>query len=169
MSDIGGKGTGDKTCGSCGTAMPSSAEICPNCGARQQEAANAPGAQRIVQARALRGHGGKVQSSRIETRGAVDPKLIVPSAPAVPKPIDIAAPAQKPAPSTDVSQRWLVALLLCLFLGVFGGHRFYVGKIGTGIAMLLTLGGCGLWVLVDLILIISGKFADSKGNVIARG
>ena len=46
----------------------------------------------------------------------------------------------------------LVALLLCCFLGWLGAHRFYVGKIGTGLLMPLTLGGCfGIWVVVDLI------------------
>lgn len=63
---------------------------------------------------------------------------------------------------------WLVTLLLCWFLGVVGGHRFYVGKIGTGILQLLTLGGCGIWVIIDLILVITGKFTDAQGNVISN-
>ncbi len=56
----------------------------------------------------------------------------------------------------------LAALLFCFFLGPLGAHRFYVGKTGTAILMLLTLGGLGIWVLVDLILIVSGSFFDSK-------
>jgi TM2 domain-containing membrane protein YozV len=71
-----------------------------------------------------------------------------------------------PKPSSDVSQNWLVCLLLCIFIGVFGAHRFYVGKIGTAILMILTGGGCGVWTLIDLIMIIAGKFKDSKGNYI---
>jgi len=63
---------------------------------------------------------------------------------------------------------WLVTLLLCWFLGAVGGHRFYVGKIGTGILQLLTLGGCGVWVIIDLILVITGKFTDAQGNVISN-
>ena len=63
---------------------------------------------------------------------------------------------------------WLVTLLLCWFLGVVGGHRFYAGKIGTGILQLLTLGGCGIWVIIDLILVITGKFTDAQGNVISN-
>ncbi|MCJ7664187.1 MAG: TM2 domain-containing protein [Desulfobacterales bacterium] len=54
-------------------------------------------------------------------------------------------------------------LLLCIFLGALGVHRFYVGKIGTGIVMLVTLGGLGIWVIIDFILIVSSKFKDKKG------
>ncbi len=53
-----------------------------------------------------------------------------------------------------------VALALCIPLGVFGAHRFYVGKIGTGLLQLCTLGGLGLWYLYDLITIASGEFRD---------
>ena len=54
-------------------------------------------------------------------------------------------------------------LLLCLLLGALGIHRFYVGKIGTGILMLITLGALGIWTLVDLIMIAVGSFKDKKG------
>jgi TM2 domain-containing membrane protein YozV len=46
------------------------------------------------------------------------------------------------------SKSWIAALLLCFFVGLLGVHRFYVGKIGTGILMLITFGGFGLWTLV---------------------
>jgi len=59
-----------------------------------------------------------------------------------------------------------VVLLLCIFLGNFGIHRFYVGKIGTGILMFLTLGGLGIWYLIDLALIVSNRFTDKRGNII---
>lgn len=63
---------------------------------------------------------------------------------------------------------WLVALLLCFFLGVLGVHRFYVGKTGTAILMLVTVGGLGLWALIDLITIVIGKFSDKQGLPLAR-
>lgn len=58
------------------------------------------------------------------------------------------------------------ALLLCIFLGGFGAHRFYVGKIGTGILWLLTLGFGGIGTIVDLICIICGTFTDEFGNTL---
>jgi TM2 domain-containing membrane protein YozV len=63
----------------------------------------------------------------------------------------------------DVSKRnRLVTLLLCFFLGWGGGHRFYVGKIGTGILMLFTMGGFGMWYFLDLVMIASGVFKDKE-------
>lgn len=61
------------------------------------------------------------------------------------------------------SKNWLAALLLCIFLGGLGIHRFYVGKVGTGILMLLTAGGFGIWLIIDLIMIAVGSFTD-KGR-----
>ena len=65
-------------------------------------------------------------------------------------------------------KRILPAFLLCFFLGVFGAHRFYAGKIGTGILELLTIGGLGLWWLADMILILTGSFTDSAGQKITE-
>ncbi len=62
----------------------------------------------------------------------------------------------------------LVVFLLCFFLGMFGVHRFYVGKIGTGVLMVITLGGLGIWALVDLIMIAIGSFSDKDGNKITN-
>ncbi len=59
-----------------------------------------------------------------------------------------------------------VALLLCFFIGILGVHRFYVGKIGTGVLMLVTFGGLGIWALIDMIMIILQKFTDSEGNTL---
>src|SRR5947209_3073900 len=59
---------------------------------------------------------------------------------------------------------WLTALLLCIFLGGLGIHRFYTGSIGLGILQLVTLGGCGIWTLIDIILIATGSFRDGNGR-----
>ena len=55
-----------------------------------------------------------------------------------------------------------VALGLCFFGGVFGLHRFYTGKTGTGVAMLLTFGGLGVWWLYDMVLLAAGEFRDPE-------
>lgn len=60
-------------------------------------------------------------------------------------------------------KEWLVALLLSFFLGFLGVHRFYTGHIGIGIVQLLTMGGCGIWALIDFILIVTGSYTDSDG------
>ena len=55
------------------------------------------------------------------------------------------------------------AVLLCMFFGIIGIHRFYVGKIGTGILMLVTFGGLGIWTLIDYIILLTGGFRDKQG------
>ena len=88
----------------------------------------------------------------IDSRAAVCPKCGVPQ-PDVPR-------------NKTLNNKWLAALLLCWILGVFGAHRFYLGKTGTGILMLITLGGLGIWYLIDLILIITGNMRDNNGELV---
>ena len=70
----------------------------------------------------------------------------------------------------DASEKspW-TAGVLCLVLGVFGAHRFYVGRKNSGILMLCTLGGLGLWMLYDLILILTGQFRDDDDKLLSDG
>lgn len=70
-------------------------------------------------------------------------------------------------PDENMSDKNLgVILVLFLFLGIFGIHRFMAGKIGTGVLFLLTLGGLGIWALIDLFTMASGNFKDKEGQVI---
>lgn len=72
-----------------------------------------------------------------------------------------------PQQSHSLSQkRILPAALLSFFFGFLGVHRFYAGKIGTGVLQLFTLGGFGIWALIDFIMIVVGSFRDADGNVI---
>lgn len=77
--------------------------------------------------------------------------------------INLLIQPNKTGVKTISEKNWLVTLLLCIFLGPLGIHRFYVGKIGTGILMILTFGGFGIWVLVDLIMIATNSFTDVDG------
>ncbi len=58
----------------------------------------------------------------------------------------------------------IAALVLCICLGTLGIHRFYIGRVGTGILMLLTLGGFGIWVLIDFILLLTNGLIDGDGK-----
>ncbi len=70
--------------------------------------------------------------------------------------------------NSDISQRSrLVAVLLAALLGPFGAHRFYAGKVKSGILMALTVGGVGVWYLYDLIVVAAGGFRDNEGRLIA--
>jgi TM2 domain-containing membrane protein YozV len=69
--------------------------------------------------------------------------------------------------SNSVSEKSGIAcLLFLLLLGPFGLHRFYVGKVGTGILFLLTMGGLGIWWLIDLVILIVGSFTDAGGRFV---
>lgn len=63
---------------------------------------------------------------------------------------------------------WLTALLLCFFLGTLGIHSFYAGKNAIGVVQLLTLGGCGIWTLIDFIMIVCGSYHDGDGKVLSN-
>ncbi len=61
---------------------------------------------------------------------------------------------------------WLATLLLSIFLGELGIDRFYLGKVGTGILKLITLGGFGIWWIIDIILTVAGAATDKQGLVV---
>ena len=72
------------------------------------------------------------------------------------------------ASSCGTNDEWLITLLLCFFLGTLGIHSFYVGKNAVGVVQLITLGGCGIWALIDFIMIVCGSYRDAEGKLITN-
>ena len=71
-------------------------------------------------------------------------------------PLKIANYQNQPASNRTNEDRWLIALILC----------FYTGNIVTGVLMLITLGGCGVWTIIDLIMIAANTYRDGNGNTL---
>ncbi len=78
------------------------------------------------------------------------------------------AEVNTPVQPQGEGKSWMVTLLLSILVGSLGIHRFYVGKIGTGILMLLTFGGCGIWALIDIIMVVTGSFKDAQGRPLVK-
>jgi hypothetical protein len=65
-------------------------------------------------------------------------------------------------------KQFLITLLLAVFAGGFGVHRFYTGHTMYGVIQLLTLGGCGIWQLIDIVMILTGKYTDAQGRPLVK-
>lgn len=71
-------------------------------------------------------------------------------------------------PGVYSDKDWLTAVLLSFFVGIFGIDRFYLGYTGLGVLKLITFGGCGIWALIDLILIALNSVSDANGLPLRR-
>lgn len=78
-----------------------------------------------------------------------------------------AAPYGAPPVGGVSDKSFVVTWLFALLLGYLGVDRFYLGKVGTGVLKLITLGGCGIWVLIDIILVLAGAQRDKLGRSLA--
>jgi TM2 domain-containing membrane protein YozV len=133
-------------CRNCGKDVVATAEFCPNCGAKP------------TTGRSFCSSCGAQVSAAAEICMKCGTRLTY------------AAPTSVGVVTGGVSSKSrLVTLLLLLFLGFFGVHRFYVGKIGTGILIIvltLCFGVSSIWLLIDLIMLLIGKFKDKNGAVV---
>jgi hypothetical protein len=82
--------------------------------------------------------------------------------------LSFSAPAGPSERAQESEFTRLVIMLLCFFFGWLGVHRFFVGKTGTGVLQLVTLGGLTIWAFIDFIIILCGEFKDSDGRKIVR-
>lgn len=136
-------------CTSCGKQIPDDAAVCPACGAQIARPQPTPAGQKKF----CRGCG-----TMLDASAQACPNCGMSF---------VSPPAYGAAPVAG-GKDFLTALLLCIFLGIFGVHRFYTGSVGIGLGQLFTLGGCGIWALVDLIMIATGSYRDGNGQPLVR-
>lgn len=128
-------------CSACGKPVPDQAAVCLSCGAAvtQQPAKSAK--------RFCSNCGAEAQANAV---------------------VCVKCGVALPTPAGEPGRDFLTTLLLAIFVGWIGVHRFYTGNTGVGIAQLFTLGGCGIWTLVDIILIAAGTYRDGQGRPLVR-
>ena len=83
-----------------------------------------------------------------------------------PEKIQTGSPQLNKETATVSDKKRLLATILCAAFGIFGAHRFYVGKIQSGILQLFTIGGLGIWYVIDFLIVLFGEFTDSEGKKI---
>jgi TM2 domain-containing membrane protein YozV len=141
----------ERYCFSCGSVIKKAAVICPKCGVNQS---------------------GRNNTAVVDVYCVSCGKIIKKEAVTCPF-CGVPQTESTGYPPGYVSKSWTTALLLCIFLGAVGGHRFYTGKIGTAILMILVTGvtiGIGglIWWIIDLVSICTHKFTDKQGYALKK-
>jgi TM2 domain-containing membrane protein YozV len=148
---------------------------CPNCG---QHIAynesyfgvqiNCPACNTLINIPAPTASAGQASGGSVPPNVKVPGGLKISSPPPPPAPLPRTqspnTPGKMRAPSKPMGKSWLTTFLFAWFLGGLGVDRFYTGRIGLGIGKLLTAGACGVWGLIDVILLLAKKYQDAQGN-----
>ncbi len=144
-----------KYCINCGQLIPKVANICPHCGANQDTGAvNTPVEATVVDNQQQNQQQYQQNQQQYQQNQQQQYQQNYQQQ---------AQPNQGAQPPAD-NTKWVIALILCFTVGYLGIHRFYLGHIGIGIIQLLTAGGCGIWVIIDLIMLLTGSLKDAQGN-----
>ena len=150
-----------KFCPHCGAQTEEGALVCPNCGKPLKNLQYCPHCGEQIDAEAVicPKCGRQVKQIQAPPAQAAQPNIIITNT--------NTATANATNGLASLQKSKMVTLLLCLFLGWLGIHRFYVGKMGTGVLWMLTVGLFGIGWLIDLIMIITGAFRDKAGLPLA--
>ncbi|HFD38484.1 MAG TPA: FHA domain-containing protein [Anaerolineae bacterium] len=137
-------------CSNCMSRIAENAEVCPQCGAPQGVAAAPRQLARVTYCPSC--------GAQIAEGAAICPKCGM----------GLARKQPVEARPATGDKEWLITLLLCVFLGYLGAHRFYTGHIAIGLIQLFTGGLCGIWSFIDLILILTGSYRDAEGYKLVK-
>jgi TM2 domain-containing membrane protein YozV/RNA polymerase subunit RPABC4/transcription elongation factor Spt4 len=150
----------ERYCSNCGTPVAETTKFCPKCGAELAKIADKPQSGMVIVTVESDWTYCQTCGNRIRKTAEICPACGT-------RQIFDVAPTIEPERISE--KDWVTTLVLAIFLGCLGIHRFYVGKIGTGILMILCTLLCGsslIWVIIDIVFIATNKFTDQEGKIV---